>query len=344
MEHYSRPIKPKDFNLKMKPFKSKVKSVIDKDNPNKTIDFKNKWGNVDYKRPLILAQYKKCAYCEVRFTTYPDVEHFFPKAKIKLLLNAGREISDLLNIKDREGKTISCNGFWWLAYEWTNYLLACGPCNETWKHNYFPLVENKASKKLLDDTSYVIKGKKYIPNLINPFDNIDGYKYFNYTKEGYIFSYNQITFNSIVTYGLHRISLFEARNEVCPNIFYNVQKYKKYLVQNNILKMKKYIKSITKLGHKSKSHSSIVKTLIFNEFGIEWEDFMEVNKDICYPINIKLDAKWEAKLYKNYEEQELKEKQINILKRLSSISRRKIGVDIVHAVFFKITGEDLTQL
>jgi hypothetical protein len=49
------------------------------------------------------------------------VDHFRPKAKV-----AG----------DQEPL-----GYWWLAYEFNNYLLSCRTCNSTYKKNKFPLVE-----------------------------------------------------------------------------------------------------------------------------------------------------------------------------------------------------------
>lgn len=54
----------------------------------------------------------KCAYCEAdtKVVSHGDVEHFRPKSK-----------------------------YWWLAYCYDNYLVACQVCNSVYKGNEFPL-------------------------------------------------------------------------------------------------------------------------------------------------------------------------------------------------------------
>jgi uncharacterized protein (TIGR02646 family) len=56
----------------------------------------------------------KCAYCEAqtRVVSHGDVEHFRPKSK-----------------------------YWWLAYCYDNYLVACQVCNSVYKGNEFPILD-----------------------------------------------------------------------------------------------------------------------------------------------------------------------------------------------------------
>ncbi len=66
---------------------------------------------------------EKCAYCECKVpqVAHGDVEHYRPK--------------DL---------------YWWLAYNYDNYLFCCQICNQTYKSNNFPLLGTKlAGPKLL---------------------------------------------------------------------------------------------------------------------------------------------------------------------------------------------------
>lgn len=76
-----------------------------------------------------------------------DIDHYRPKGAITRLLDDpatwGEEVSDH-NSRDRARprKTIpACpgKGYHFLAYEWTNYLLACGTCNQKWKGTLFPI-------------------------------------------------------------------------------------------------------------------------------------------------------------------------------------------------------------
>ncbi|OJT16818.1 hypothetical protein BO221_47805 [Archangium sp. Cb G35] len=77
------------------------------------------------KQALLEAQHGKCAFCEskVAHISYGDVEHFRPKA----------------GWRQREDEPLSRPGYYWLAYEWSNLLLACTLCNQQFKKNLFPL-------------------------------------------------------------------------------------------------------------------------------------------------------------------------------------------------------------
>ena len=52
-----------------------------------------------------------------------DVEHFRPKS----------------GSKQAPGEPLVKPGYYWLAYDWSNLFLACGPCNQRNKGNLFPL-------------------------------------------------------------------------------------------------------------------------------------------------------------------------------------------------------------
>lgn len=64
----------------------------------------------------------KCGYCESRINvvTWGDIEHYRPKGQI---------------IQDNGGKKKP--GYWWLASDWENLLLACNRCNSTNQQQLF---------------------------------------------------------------------------------------------------------------------------------------------------------------------------------------------------------------
>lgn len=79
------------------------------------------------KPALVSAQGAKCCYCEQQVEgKYDDVEHFRPKA------GAVR------------GPGFPTTGYWWLAWTWTNLLLACKSCNSEFKRTLFPLAPGSA--------------------------------------------------------------------------------------------------------------------------------------------------------------------------------------------------------
>jgi uncharacterized protein (TIGR02646 family) len=78
----------------------------------------NSWGLL--KTWLANASEHKCWYCEAKSLRAPfDVDHFRPKLGITVdgLVLAGH------------------NGYYWLAYEWSNFRLSCQRCNRPEKNN-----------------------------------------------------------------------------------------------------------------------------------------------------------------------------------------------------------------
>lgn len=88
------------------------------------------YGSKATKRALFRAQHGKCAWCE-RTADFKsaNVEHYRPKGgSLRHLRGGTQEMPDPAH-------------YWWLAWEWTNLLFACGKCNgQGNKGNYFPLM------------------------------------------------------------------------------------------------------------------------------------------------------------------------------------------------------------
>ena len=87
------------------------------------------YGHITVKRALVRMQHGKCAFCEFKVGMDGDVEHFRPKA----------------GFSQSKGRRVEGAGYYWLAYEWNNLLLACSSCNQRFKRSLFPLVD--ASKR-----------------------------------------------------------------------------------------------------------------------------------------------------------------------------------------------------
>ncbi len=95
--------------------------VIDLSNPKHKGQINPKfYGAEDIRKKLKHLYHNKCAYCETR-ETEPEIEHYRPKKRVS---------EDLKNH----------NGYYWLAYEWSNLLPACHNCNKNGvKGNHFPI-------------------------------------------------------------------------------------------------------------------------------------------------------------------------------------------------------------
>lgn len=92
----------------------------------KKFSFSNKiYGDSSVKQALILAQHKKCCFCERLIGYSGDIEHFRPKSAYS----------------QTKGRKIERPGYYWLAYTWDNLYLSCNDCNQRQKKNLFLLAD-----------------------------------------------------------------------------------------------------------------------------------------------------------------------------------------------------------
>jgi uncharacterized protein (TIGR02646 family) len=140
------------------------------------------YGNVDVKKILKELFNHKCAYCESRVAhvSYFHIEHWRPKGGVT-------------GIPQHKG-------YYWLASEWDNLLLACPECNSQGnKGNRFPLVAGSTyAYNSKDDYKLLEK-----PLLINPCET-DPKSHFSYTLMGAIQGVTDEGKMSVEVYGLDR--------------------------------------------------------------------------------------------------------------------------------------------
>ncbi len=101
------------------------------------------WGEI--KPTFVELQHRKCIFCEcklefqddrqVKTTLEHDLEHFRPKNSVQSWPDP--VIHSHLS-HPGIGGTYPV-GYYWLAYELTNYAAACKTCNSSFKHRYFPV-------------------------------------------------------------------------------------------------------------------------------------------------------------------------------------------------------------
>lgn len=100
------------------------------------------------KKQLLADQNQKCAFCEVTMAgDYGAVEHYRPKTCWK----------------ENDNDKLNYPGYYWLAYEWTNFLCSCDKCNSAArKGNLFPL-RNPAKRGIANRNI-----SREVPLIINP--------------------------------------------------------------------------------------------------------------------------------------------------------------------------------
>jgi len=112
-----------------------------------SVDFPSHW--LPEPRKLLWEhQNHKCCYCERERDEKreSDLEHFRPKAGLQ---------EDPVHY-----------GYWWLAYDWDNYLFSCKACNQEHKKNQFPLLDGGI--RAMGPADNLLSEN---PILINPFDD-----------------------------------------------------------------------------------------------------------------------------------------------------------------------------
>ena len=93
----------------------------------------DKYGHKNVRDALSAAQHGKCCYCEVWIPkpyAHGHVEHYRPKGTCR---------------QDRS--SASMDGYYWLAYTWTNLYLSCSHCNSSYKSDLFPLADETKRAK-----------------------------------------------------------------------------------------------------------------------------------------------------------------------------------------------------
>ena len=175
------------------------------------------WGK--YKSHFMKAQNRKCGYCEMKVTDYGDMEHYHPKSTVHKLESVGQERENLHNLEkgSRTFSNLCERGYWWLAYDWDNYLLSCKLCNQAYKKAFFPIKEARSPNPNGIDTFPCANPEEddnETPLIMNPFDtDLNPGDHIKFTKSGQIIPRNDSEFGkaTIEICGLDRDSLNEAR-------------------------------------------------------------------------------------------------------------------------------------
>ena len=93
----------------------------------------------------------KCCFSEAidEVSDY-HIEHFRPKLKVQKLKFSTPKFSEAERTTWRATeKDNKDTGYWWLAFDWTNYLISGSKINSTYKQNYFPLKNGSFMEVLL---------------------------------------------------------------------------------------------------------------------------------------------------------------------------------------------------
>ncbi len=219
-------------------------------------------------------QGRKCGYCERMLTDYGDVEHYRPKSAIFTIKQAGTEKDDLNNTQGRKfhkppdsGTTDS--GYWWLAYNWDNYLVSCGICNQAWKNALFPIANGHQTRPL--------KGDENTEDalLLDPFGPKDPTQHLEFTSVGGIRAYANSPYGeqTIAVCGLWRASMVASRLEKAGKIHRKIHQLNDAFA--NGINPRSILEDIQDLGDERWVHTGMVRIIFEQNTGWTWQQLSD---------------------------------------------------------------------
>lgn len=265
-----RPPEPARFARTVAPARKSVEKAIEQ---GREPVFENLWSA--HKRDFQRAQHRKCGFCEVKLSETGHIEHYKPKAKIDVLPEDeeewGAEEEGGLNVTGRGRKEFAARGYYWLAYEWSNYVLSCERCNVGWKRNFFPVVEPHRALPPEPDAVET-------PLLLNPYsERTDPVRHLAYDRTGQIAPRDDSDagWETIRTLGLDRPSLCERRAEVAPKVFYLVGQ----IARTRGEERAQAKRDLHALGQPDKEFAGMVRAIFEFEAGHRWTDLFPEDAD-----------------------------------------------------------------
>lgn len=230
----------------------------------------------DLKPNFMKAQHQKCGYCETQVSAHGDVEHYRPKSEVQLLEAEGTELANSRKLRGRKRPAITEKGYWWLAYDWTNYLLSCAICNQKYKSALFPVAPDRPPRnhvkfKALDPRKEDLKKEK--PLLLNPFEkNLNPFQHFEFMKSGLVKPRNMDSRGkaTIRVCGLHRISLQQIRGPKATEIWDNSEEFLQAPPKSSF--QRHLATNLFFSGHKINSFAGMTRIIFKQVTTLEWED------------------------------------------------------------------------
>lgn len=262
MIRYARPPRPKDFPTRR--IQDACAALAAAGGACETAEL---WG--DYKDVFSEAQHGKCAWCEAVDTTEPGaVDHYAPKKEVGRLMTPGQERPKRTNVQGRSIVALHAPGYWWLAYDWDNWLFACNRCNSGWKLTLFPVQEVPHPRP--DPTT------AYTPLLLHPYETEEPLEHLDISDIGQIEAWNLSPKGraTIDTCGLTRESLRRLREKHAEVALAWVDE----LLNEDAAESTRQNawRALRRLGDDSKPFAATTRSVIRRYLKISWADLEEV--------------------------------------------------------------------
>ncbi len=239
-----------------------------------------------YKDHFARAQCSKCAFCEMSIVNHDSaVDHFAPKKAVAELsedeAERGQERKHgLPNMGDRKAARTIGSGYWWLAYEWSNYLVVCSACNEKWKRCFFPV---QATTRQWPPHPEVAEP----PLLLNPFDDRAPWRHFRFDEFGRVVAapdsirgqatIETMGFDTLIATGTSRREALRLRRRgPAADAHRHARAFVHFWLDGPDERAKGEIENLYHLGDIDRDHAGMVRAIAEHVTGIAWDDLMKL--------------------------------------------------------------------
>jgi hypothetical protein len=278
---FERPEKPDEFEEQVREARRAVAEAIRAGQPPSFDE--SLWQR--YKRHFAVAQHSKCAFCEMSIVSHDSaVDHFAPKAEVwELSANPeerGHEREDgLPNTRGRKAARKAQIGYWWLAYEWRNYLVVCSVCNEKWKRCFFPVADEV--RRWPPDPEVPEE-----PLLLNPFDDPAPWRHFRFDSAGQMAAApgsirGQATMDTLgfdVSPGgrSRRESLRLHREALAQDAYTYARAFTWYSLNGPAESAVFALDTLCRLGGVERAHAGMIRAIVEHVTGFLWDELMQL--------------------------------------------------------------------
>ncbi len=150
-------------------------------------------------------------------------------------------------------------GYWWLAYQFENYLFSCSSCNNA-KGNCFPVKTPRPS---------VTEGceAKEKPWALNPFE-ANPTCHLRFDELGGVAAITRTGFWTIGVYALDRAKLVRARSSAAVNIARDIEDYEDAVIQSNALAQGQCLRRLRDACTESVQYAAMARQIVEKRIGL----------------------------------------------------------------------------
>lgn len=267
-----RPKEPVDFAGKVTNMRARVRA-----NPlDPALEFSPLWSA--FKPFFAEVQRRKCGYCDspVIGLQDGDVEHYAPKSEVAVLgpdeTTWGQEAPNSSSVKGRKPRRLAESGYWWLAYEWSNYLLSCATCNQRWKGTIFPIREPPDRTVPPDE---MIREKAL---LLNPFEGPHPAKHLRFNEDGSVepLRNSRRGLETIKTVGLDRPSLRIFRRGPVSDAREAIRELAEAKAADDEVGVERAVRDLLRLGEAERPWAACVRAVAEQDLGLSWRQIEQL--------------------------------------------------------------------